>query len=107
MTEGSGDAMSKTLDFLALHWLSLLLLAAALLPLLGLRRRRTAGLLAVGGLALFALGELTLPLMPWWLPWVVGGAGLLLLLGLVAMLLLTGEWLRPLVPAAGALVAFA
>src|SRR3954467_13390161 len=108
MTRGSADAMSKTLlDYLAVHWLALLLLVGALAPLLGLRRHRTAALVAAGGLALFGVGELLLPLAPAWLTWTVGGRCLTLLLGLVAMLLLTGDWFKPLIPVGAGLLVFA
>src|SRR5579884_2462608 len=96
--------MSTALDFVALHWLSLLLLAVAPLAVLALWRHRSAALAVGGGAALFGLGGLLLPMLPAWVPWLVAGTGAALLLGLVVMLLLTGDWLRPLVPVGAALL---
>src|SRR5579862_1920020 len=99
--------MSTALDFVEHHWLSLLLLAVAplaALAVLALWRHRAAALVVGGGAALFGLGGLLLPMLPTWVGVLVACTGGLLLLGLVAMLLLTGDWLWPLVPVGAALL---
>jgi Mg-chelatase subunit ChlD len=88
--------MSQALDFLAIHWLAVVLLAVgAVLAVLAVRSagRRWSLFLLAGGLACAAVGDLALPAE--WAWWVLAVAGALFV-SIAIALSLTSAWWPPL-----------